>query len=304
MTEDLGAPKAGQGRVEVIRIASRAEIRRINGAWDALVADDAHARLYQSSQLYFAWQDAAEVPDEPWFLLATVEGQPVGLAPLVRRTESRRGLRFRVLTFGQPRADLVIAQRRKDVVATFAAYLHEHSRDWDLLAFEDVPAVPGTVNALAVALGEHGAYRQGEMQAAPSETWMSVAGTWEAYLQSKGRHFRYRLKPSCERIERLGAVRYRRHVGTAEADAAFQEFIDMEESSWKANSGTRLSPQERGCFRALVRDASGVVRPLTFSSGGSGRAVSAVLLALHKRCYYVFVTFFDEQVRDLSPEDR
>lgn len=77
--------------------------------------------------------------------------------------------------------------------------------------------------------------------------------------------------------------------------------MSLEEHSWKAVSGTRVSPRERACFRALAGDRSACIHPDILFLEVDGRPVSAILSLTHKRCYYLFVTFFDERLRDLQP---
>ena len=144
-------------------------------------------------------------------------------------------------------------------------------------------------------------YRWRETEQAPSETYLAATSSWDDYLQRRGAHFRHRLKPNCKRIERLGTVSYRWYRGPEKAESVFEEFLRMEEASWKAATGVRLSPQEREGFRALVRDRSGRLRADIVFLDVDGRPVSAMLSLLHRRCYYVFVTFFDERLRNLQP---
>lgn len=121
------------------------------------------------------------------------------------------------------------------------------------------------------------------------------------YLDLKGRHSRHSLKYQCRRIDRLGTISYRRHQGQEDADAAFEEFVGMEARRWKETSGTRLSPQERECFRRLVRDDSGRVSYDILFLEVDGEPLAGLLPFLHRYRYYLFVNFYDERVRDLYP---
>lgn len=80
-------------------------------------------------------------------------------AAVVLRSMVKRGLRFQVLAFGNPRGDFVITQRRKEVTAAFVRYLRGRARDWDLLVLDDVRADAGTMQAVLSKLGSSRGYR-------------------------------------------------------------------------------------------------------------------------------------------------
>ncbi len=286
--------------IDVSRLSTVGEIRAFTETWDSLLACDSQGSLFQSPQMYFAWQQAPDEPEEPCFLVATIDGETVGCAPLAIKPWVTRGPRLRAIGFGSPRGDFIISRHRPEVAAAFVKYLRSVARDWEVMVFEDLRVSSGTMQSLLDGLGGRG-YRYRSPEPAPSESWMSVSGTWDEYLHAKGRHFRHSLRYQCKRIERLGAVSYLRQDSLAGADVAFDAFVAMEANSWKATAGSRLSPREIGCFRDLIRNSGGHLRYDILFLQVDGDSVAGLLSFLYRHRYYLFVTFFDERVRDLYP---
>jgi CelD/BcsL family acetyltransferase involved in cellulose biosynthesis len=301
MNRDHHRAPATPGPIEVTRLPSLDDIRQFSATWQALLAGDSRGSLFQSPQMFFAWQQATEEPEEPWFLVASIRGAPVGCAPLVRKTSVWRGLRLRTLAFGNPRANFVIAGHRAEVPAAFAGYLRSRAGDWDVLALEDVLAGSGTVETVLRVLASGRGYRWRTPQPARAEAYLDASGTWDGYLSAKGRHFRHSLKYQCRRIERLGPVTYRQHNRPEDANGALDRLFAMEARSWKAVSGSRLSAREAGCFRILARGPGEHVAYDTLFLEVGDETMAGLLSFRHRHCCYLFVTYYDERVRDLYP---
>src|SRR2546421_46254 len=123
MNLDDSPARLDTGRVDVVRLSSLEQIREATGTWERLLELDSEASLYQSPRLFFAWQQAGDMKDRPWFLLARINGEPVGCAALTLVPAVVRGFRLRALTFGNPRGDFVASHNRAQVIAGFVNYL-------------------------------------------------------------------------------------------------------------------------------------------------------------------------------------
>lgn len=300
MKAGLPSPLAAHG-VDVSVACEPSEVRQFAPAWEALVHDDPCAGLFQSPQMYFAWQSAQAVAAAPRVLLARVNGEPAGCLPLALATELRRGVRVSTLASGNPRADLVALPEHRERVA--AAFADAIARDggWDVLAIDGMRSASVMPSALLTRLDAGRGFRQGTAAPPPAEAYLPVAGSWQAYLEGKGRHFRHSLKYQCKRIHRCGEVRLRREGPGAAALAAFDDFVALEQKSWKVAGGDRLAAHDRECLRALAGCGDGRVACDVLFLDVDGQPAAGLLSLRHRSVYHLFVTYYDERVREFYP---
>lgn len=300
MKTGLPSPLAAYG-VDVSVACEPSEVQRLAPAWEALVNEDPCARLFQSPQMYFAWQSAQATPAAPRVLFARVNGEPAGCLPLALVTEARRGVRVATLASGHPRADLVVLPEHRERVAAAFADAIARDRAWDVLAIDGMRSASAMLLALLARLDAGRGFRQGAAAPPPAEAYLPVAGSWQAYLDGKGRHFRHSLKYQCKRIHRCGEVRLRREGPGAAALAAFDGFVALEQKSWKAAGGDRLAPHDRECLRALAGCGDGRVACDVLFLDVNGEPAAGLLSLRHRSVYYLFVTYYDERVREGYP---
>lgn len=295
----------GSGRhvldgIAIERISTLDRMHAASDMWGKLLANDSRAGLFQSPQVFFAWQATCPAVGEPWLLVARIGGVPVGCVPLVRRMTSRRGIRMRVLSLGNPRADVVaLAEHRTDVVGAVGRYLDAHAKEWDMLSIENVRVDGGTIDMLQAQLGA--SMVGAGLEEAPCEAYLDVARPWEEYLKVKGRHFRNRLRPQCDRIQSAGTVTFRRSAGRGDADRSMDELIAIGARSWKGASGTALDPGEERFFRHLMRHVDDTLDYDVLFLEVDGAAVAGLLSIRHARRYYLFLTYFEERLREYYP---
>ena len=289
------------GRVDVAVASDEVQLRRALPAWEAVVAADASAGLFQSPQMYCAWHAAHARALAPRVMLATIEGEPVGCLPLALSSEPRRGLRIATLASGNPRADLIAHPgHRERVAAAFADRLASEG-GWDVLALDGMSSSSPLVAALLARLAPGRGYRAGVAPSAPAEAYLPADCTWQDYLERKGRHFRHSLKYQCKRIYRAGEVAFRRAGPGSDALAAFDAFVALEDKSWKASGGDRLAPGDRECLRNLARNADGKVACDVLFLELDGTPAAGLLSLRYRSVYYLFVTYYDERVRTFYP---
>lgn len=288
--------------VTIESLRGRAAAEAFVPLWERLLERDPEATIFQSPQLFMAWQRADGDGEQPWLLVAHCGGEAIGFAALVVRTSVVKGLRIRTVSFGAPRGDFVAAGRRDDVIAAACAWLEQETSQWDVLEMNDVRTA--TAEAVDRCLAGRSRCHRHWLRDAPAEAWLDVDRTWKDYLQERGAHFRHRLRPQTTKIERLGKVTLERHAG-AEAVAAYERFLELEARSWKAQAGdTQLPARERVAFRELLDCQHERIEPDVLFLNVDDRPAAAMLSVRHRHVYYLFVTYFDDALRAWYPGRR
>ena len=286
--------------VESLR--GRAAAEAFVSQWEQLLERDPEATIFQSPQLFMAWQRASGDSEQPWLLVARRGDEAIGFAALVVRTAVVKGLRIRTVSFGAPRGDFVATGWREEVIAAICDRLEQETSQWDVLELSDV----GTATADAVdrCISGRGRCHRHWLREAPAEALLDVNRTWKEYLKERGMHFRNRLRPQTTRIEKLGKVELVRHCGTG-ASEAYERFLELEQRSWKGRTGeTRLPSRERIAFRELLAHHDERIEPDVLFLNVDGKPAAALLSVRHHHRYYLFVTYFDDALRAWYPGRR
>lgn len=162
------------------------------------------------------------------------------------------------------------------------------------------------VSRLAVT---EGAFWQGLMALADRNTLtVHTAATWQraVMLSSAGiadRRSTKRLRSKLRRLEELGSLAYRAHVGGPELEAAFAAFTALESAGWKGRRGTALAqrPIDATYVRALLAAgvADGTARIDLLSLGG--RTIAGGLLLTAGDTLFFYKTAYAEAFARHSP---
>lgn len=199
------------------------------------------------------------------------------------------------------RYDLVLDQNGSDQILKSIWRTLEQDRSWDVIEAEDVPC-DGAFNRLA-----HEAWGAGYL-----------VGTWPTRrtpiltLPRRGldplancpHHFkslRNRLKSKLRRLGSEGEVVFERH--TADFQAPFKRFLDLESAGWKASNGSAIS-----CSSVTTRFYSEVVEALAergflriYELRLGSKTIAAQLGLAMNGVYYTPKVAYDESFARYSP---
>lgn len=247
------------------------EINEIGGldpyraAWDRLLGDTEEASFFHSLEWLEAYWRHFGAGQRLRVLVRAAPDGPLGILPLVVRTELTRAGPVRTLTYPLNDWGSFYGPIGPDPAATIRAgleHVRRDNRDWDAVELRWA----GPADA------ERGCTRQA-MQAAgfkPYQTlWdrtavIDTAGgpaAWERYLAGRTAKWRHNLRSDEQRLVESGAVEYVRYRPRghrhADADPRWDLYDACEQvarRSWQGDStsGTTLS---HGPVRGFLRDA-------------------------------------------------
>ncbi|MBX7168925.1 MAG: GNAT family N-acetyltransferase [Pirellulales bacterium] len=238
------------------------DLVRLHLTWKRLLGQTRGASFFQSLEWLQTTLKHADSETRLRVIVAYEGDQPLGILPLVIRTEQTRVGKVRVCTYPladwgsfygpigpQPTATLMLGLR----------HLQETARDWDLLdlrwVHRDGVDYGRTPNAM----------RSAGLQSS-DRVWSEVPlvelqGTWEEYLASRDRQWRRKLPQNERRLRETGGeltfVRYRpESTAAGGGDPRWDLYETCEQlaaASWQGASidGTTLS---HGESREYLRD--------------------------------------------------
>jgi CelD/BcsL family acetyltransferase involved in cellulose biosynthesis len=206
------------------------------------------------------------------------------------------GLRARILEFvanvHAPRFEMIVARGREDAYAALWAHLAGLRDTWDVMQLKEVPSASSTLRALRLLAAADG-FPVGVWPSLQSP-YVPAAGGWEAYLQGLTAKQRANIRNRLRRLERQGDVALELVDGGAALDAALQDGLRLEASSWKAAEGTAIASHEETAsfYRGLAEVAAerGWLR-LHFLRVGGQRVAFSYGLELGGRLYLLKVGY-------------
>ncbi len=179
-------------------------------------------------------------------LVVCSDRQPVGILPLVVRTESTRVGRIRVLTYPLHDWGTFFGPIGPNTTATLTAglrHIRQTPRDWDMidLRWVDQEGHDRGRTQRAMKLAGFHACKQGWDQAAV----VDLNGTWDEYFRSHTQKWQCNVRRLQRRLAERGKVRLLRYrpQGAAEGDGdprwdLYDTCVEIAQRSWQGSSTT------------------------------------------------------------------
>ncbi|MCA9220810.1 MAG: GNAT family N-acetyltransferase [Planctomycetales bacterium] len=242
--------------VEINRIE---ELESYRLTWHHLLAQTRYASFFQTFEwLRIYWRHFGE-GQRLRTLIVYRGGEPIGIVPLVVRTESTRAGNVRTLTYplhGWGSFYGPIGREPGSTMHSVVRHLQTSRRDWDLLDLR-WQRLDADLNHTPRAL------RAADWSPLCGE-WSRVAmvdlpGDWDEYLATRGTKIRGEIRRNLRRVEEQPGVTFERirPASAAEGDgdphlAEYDECVELARRTWQAASvdGTTLShPSVAGFLR-------------------------------------------------------
>jgi CelD/BcsL family acetyltransferase involved in cellulose biosynthesis len=252
--------------IEVDEINQLSDLDAIEADWRRLLAQTAGFSFFQTLDwLRATWNNYG---DRQRLRVQVMRkgGQIVGIVPWCVRTERRRVGRVRILTY--PLADWgtfygPLGPDPRTAVRAALCHVAETPRDWDMIDLRWVDEAASEFLATGEAFREAGF----DYRARPrmEVRFCRFAEGWDAYLASRSRNWRRKMKYDIESLEKTGAVqlvRYRPAAGegtAAEHDAIYQTCEEIAAKTWQAgdpSQSTLSSPRVREVLRTAHHAAA------------------------------------------------
>jgi CelD/BcsL family acetyltransferase involved in cellulose biosynthesis len=205
-------------------------------AWDALIdANDLNPTLAP------AWVQLANQTvgrrAGPMQLLIGSTATPIAIVPFFNSRERMIGLSTRILelasNFVSYHAGLVTADLHEEALTE----LLRDTAQWDVFRAVNIPVDSPTARAIEAVARRMGAPLQ--MIAGDASPYLPIAGSWDAFLATRNKKFRYKLRQRSQ----IADSTFRLEWLTSQTDCAtlLRDLLTVEQSSWKAAEGMAIS---------------------------------------------------------------
>jgi CelD/BcsL family acetyltransferase involved in cellulose biosynthesis len=263
----LPAVSVSAAQARVAEINDFAELARHRPPWNSLLSETPGASFFQSFDwLEVYWRHFAA--DQHLRVIFVHDGGsppddvPLGIVPLVERTERTRLGRVRVLTYPLDSWGSFygpIGPRPAEALAAAMVHVRGTPRDWDMIDLRWVDRDGGDASRTRTALDRARiAWRErvGEQGAV-----IDLDGSWQAYWSARGHRWRNNVGRCERKLAEQGEVSYQRYRprGAAHGNSdprwdLYQACEEIARQSWQGSSttGTTLSHES---IRAFLREA-------------------------------------------------
>ncbi|QDT68100.1 hypothetical protein MalM25_10130 [Planctomycetes bacterium MalM25] len=247
--------------VEVNRIEV---LRSYHLAWKALHAETPRASFFQTFEwLENYWRHHHE-GQHLRVLIVRAEGRPIGIVPLVERTEPSRLGPVRVLTYPLDAWGSwygPIGANHTAVLALAMKHLASTPRTWDVFAPRWVAHESSDRGRTDQAMRLAGLTPTVEAEASTSVVEFDRFSGWEAYLASRSTKVRHELRRQRRRLAKAGRLELIRHRPDSHTNGdgdpsweTYYQCLGIAERSWQAVSRTG-NTLCHGSVSAMLADA-------------------------------------------------
>jgi CelD/BcsL family acetyltransferase involved in cellulose biosynthesis len=136
--------------------------------------------------------------------------------------------------------------------------------------------------------------------------YVETAGSWDEFLEGKPRKVTHEWERKIRKLERAGSCEVKRPVPGSDPHALVDSMIEIEQRSWKEESGTSITARGVSDFYHELVDSFASSPPpqsefLPFWIELDGRPIGFLLGIAYRGTYFALKTSFDEEFRSLAP---
>lgn len=278
----------------------------LRGAWNTLLDETPGATPWQSLEFTSSWWRHLHGDRQLRIVVVERAGRICLLLPLQVSTEVMLSMRVRMLEpIGMPddinRPSFGLGRPDSEAWDAAGRALVAFRSDWDIMRVDERALDAPDVEALRRVAATHGLlFRSLPLHPCPS---LSLTGTWDEYLQSRGSRMRKNLRAARRQLEAVGPLRLDDERAPERIDAAFDTALDVHRRSWKHTEGLGLA--QSGAYRNFIRDMlrqmsqQGCARILILWSGTC--PVAATIAFMRGDTYYSAFIAHDEAHARHSP---
>jgi CelD/BcsL family acetyltransferase involved in cellulose biosynthesis len=271
----------------------------VGPAWTALAAEipaTAHVHLAEWAH---ALTDAAHDAASRWFIAEDERG-PLAVMPYTVSIRRFGPLRVRVLA-NERLTDGLVADRIRPA-ALRAALLGASAgagEPLDALSLNGLRPRSGFLRlATASAYGLETETRHG------GHSVIETGVTGDEWFASSSRNLRASLRKARNRFERRGAMTITVATTPDAVAAAFDEYVAIESTGWKADTGALVNrPMERATLRTFFVTAAESGRVSARTLRLDGRGAAAQLASVTGDTLELLKVAYDDRLSDLSPSN-
>jgi hypothetical protein len=274
--------------------------------WDALSEKSINPSLYAMYPfVYTAWKHYRNENDQ-LFILAVRRGATlVGIAPF--RIESRKmgnirllkEVYIRVIRFisewgGGDKPSILTTEEPEILWDTIFQYLITDYTKWDLISLAEQPE---NSPVLHIRLLNNIRYSTKVLPESISY-YISITGTWEDYLKTRGRNTRRYWKTRREKLLNLPeGVNFQYFEDPGVLPEALQKFLIIEQSGWKKNRDFSIGGNEinkRFYEELLMCLAEKKMVTIHLLTSTTTDIAAAIVYKIHDNAYIAKITYREE----------
>ncbi len=234
-------------------------------------------------------------------LVARERGGVVGIAPLRLTRVKWRSIEARKVSFITPRymtSDFLLDPgQRVEVLRSFITFLLREETDWDYMELcsllQDSPTVQMVEKiSREFALPLHSASRGSTLS-------VSLEGSWDSYISSRGAHLRKRYREAASRLYGLGVWNVQRTRSPDGTGGLIKRMTNVMTRSWKGKRQTLASGLRLMTDQFELASARGGLDVQELSLNGETEAFW--FLSHQGPMAYALYTAYVEDLSDYSP---
>jgi CelD/BcsL family acetyltransferase involved in cellulose biosynthesis len=253
------AATAEDGAWRVERLSAPADLERLRGEWDALLAASRSDSLFLTPEWLLTWWRHLGGGRRPALYAVRCGDRLAALAPLAaasgRRLPPAPALGF-LGTGAVGSDDLDVVVRAGAEHAALAALADHLDRERRLVELAQLPRV-GSAAALLAGLLERRGWRALERVTGVCP-WIDLADrSWEDYLAGLGASHRANFRRRLRKLERRFDLRFEQVADPGRLGPAFDAFLRLHLARWDGRGGSDAlgDPAVAGFHRELTRRA-------------------------------------------------
>lgn len=240
-------------------ITTPAGLATIAAEWNALLDTGGIDHPFLSHEWITCWWDSFGAGNEMYVLVARRDGAAVGIAPLMKTTEKRRGVTARAVAFmanyHSNRTGFILAGDGREALDALCDHIATRCEDVDLWMLDFIPEgsngdilLPGVLRARNLP---HVIMRS------LVSPFITIDRPWDAYWATRKKKFRHGIKQDTGNFLRGGQPDITLY--TAEnLDEAYAELLQVSRKTWKYQAGTAIAstPENMHFYQCLARIAA------------------------------------------------
>ena len=284
-------------RTTILRGARRWQ--DVETPWRALLVDRPPRSVFQTAEWAEAMAEESHDEHARWFVAEDDDG-PLAVLPFELRDRRRGPLHLRVL--GNERtSDGLIADRARpaEVRSGLLAAMSAAGEPVDLLTLGGLrDGWAFSRLATATSQGLTTEKRFGGHSVIPT------LKPYDEWLGAAGRNLRNGLRKARNRFERQGEMTITVASGPDEVAEAFEEYVAVEATGWKASRGALANkPVDRARIRRFLLSTARSGRTTVRTLRLDGRPAASQLMVTVGSAIVLLKVAYDEGLSDLSPSN-
>lgn len=245
-------------------------------------------------------------PTDRLLLMVLENGSSVrGIAPFYVRRQRIRGIPVRKIRFiaawEGDRPCIVASGSEEAAWREILSFLDAEFREWEILELAEQPEEGPEGNGWPFR-ERRGWYW--ECEPGGVDPYVSLAGSWEEYLQRLGYSTRGHWRRRCRRLsESPGGYAVEWISDRERMPETLSRFIALERSGWKAEAGIGAGKDvtHRSFYEDLLRLAASKGKVLAGFLKSGGEDVAAVINFLHQEVIYLRHTTYSQAHEKFAP---